>query len=950
MKTVSSIKFYLIIFLGIAISSCKDAQNKTAIDLSGEWAFQIDSADKGISEKWFSKTLDDKIQLPGSMAENMKGFEVDSNTQWTGQIMDSSWHTSEKYRKYRQPGNVKIPFWLQPVKYYKGAAWYQKVIDVPNDWDGQPLELFLERCHISTRLWVNGKEVGMQNSLATPHIYELNEGVKPGKNTITICVDNRMTTVNVGSNSHSVTDHTQTNWNGIVGKMELRVLPLVHIGDVKMVSDIASKNVSINLLLINKSKGSAEGKIKIKAIPYSGGQGAPFKTIEQEISFDTPEKMIEINYPMGKEAQLWDEFDPHLYRMQISFEGTDTKYYTKEMLFGLRKFDTKGTNFTINDKLTYLRGTVDCAIFPLTGYVPTDTASWTRIYRIAKEHGLNHFRFHSYCPPDAAFEAADRAGFYLQVEASSWANFDVNIGDGTPLDSFIYKESNRIVDAYANHPSFCMLMYGNEPWGENHIKWLTDYVLYWQKKDTRFLTSTGAGWPVIKEADFASNPASRIHGWEENYLNKKPASTLYDWTKHVNYSKTPTLSHEIGQWCVYPDLKEVSQYTGVLKPKNFEIFAETLKESNLSHFADSFLLASGKLQALCYKAEVEASLRTPSLGGFQLLGLQDFPGQGTALVGVVNPFWKEKGYINPQEFKSFCNTTVPLARLPKMVYTSDEVFKAHIEVAHYGKNPLKDVIPAWKIVNQKGKAIAEGKLPKKTIELGNAIKLGDINFPLSDQDKPQMLTLYVNINDFKNQWDIWVYPAKNIIPNQSVLITDKIDQQALNELEKGGSVLLSIKKGSLHPDMGGKIGVNFTPIFWNTAWFRGAPPHTLGVLCNPGHPALAAFPTQYHSNYQWQDPIENASAVILSRIAPNAKPIVRIIDDWFTNRSLALIFEAKVGKGKILVSGVDLITNAANRPEARQLKHSLITYMGSDAFNPDAEIDGKKLSKLVVRK
>ena len=942
---------FLFLLLGITLISCKKEKDENVIDLSGEWAFQMDSADNGIQEKWFANTLNDKVKLPGSMTENGKGYEVDSNTQWTGQIMDSSWHRSEKYKKYRQPGNVKIPFWLQPVKYYKGAAWYQKVIEVPENWSGQSQELFLERCHISTRLWVNDKEIGMRNSLSNAHVYELNGVLKPGKNTLTICVDNRLNTVNVGSNSHSVTDHTQTNWNGIVGKMELRLLSPIRIGSVKMLTDIESKNVTIQLQLINKSGTKAIGKLKIKALGDTDKSDASFKTIEQEVNFDSPEEMVEVIYPMGKEAKLWDEFDPNLYKMQISFESKDDKSDSKELLFGLRKFDTEGTNFTINNNRTFLRGTVDCAIFPLTGYVPTDTATWMNLYRVAKAHGLNHFRFHSYCPPEAAFEAADRIGFYLQVEASSWASFDVTIGDNPPLEKFIYEESNRMVDAYANHPSFCMMMYGNEPTGKNHEKWLFDYVSYWQKKDNRFITSTGAGWPTLKTSDFISGMRPRISSWgEDDMLNDSTLSTKFDWTKQIAEYRIPMISHEIGQWCVYPDLKEVSQYTGILKAKNFEIFAETLKENKLSHLADSFLLASGKLQALCYKMEIEAALRTPGMGGIQLLGLQDFPGQGTALVGVVNPFWKEKGYISPEEFKSFCTSTVPLVRMPRMVYTSDEVLKASVEVAHFGKAKLTDVVPTWGITNQKGKVIAEGKLAKTTIELGNAIKLGNIEYSLSGIKDPEMLTLSVNINNFKNSWNIWVYPAQKTLIPSAVLITEKIDQKAIDVLNKGGNVLLSIKSGTLQPEMGGNIGVMFTPIFWNTAWFRGSPPHTLGILCDPKHPALAAFPTQYHSNCQWQDLMRYSSAITLSQIAPTAKPIVRIVDDWFTNRSLSLIFEAKAGKGKIIICGVDLMTNAKDRLATSQLKQSLLSYMDGNSFNPTVAVEIDKLKSLTAKK
>ena len=109
----------------------------------------------------------------------------------------------------------------------------------------------------------------------------------------------------------------------------------------------------------------------------------------------------------------------------------------------------------------------------------------------------------------------------------------------------------------------------------------------------------------------------------------------------------PAVVHEMGQWCVYPNFDEVRKYTGPLKPKNFDIFHDSLAEHGMLDQWRDFLRASGKLQALCYKEEIEAALRTPGIGGFELLDLHDFPGQGTALVGVLDPFWESKGYITP---------------------------------------------------------------------------------------------------------------------------------------------------------------------------------------------------------------------------------------------------------------------------------------------------------------
>jgi hypothetical protein len=560
-------------------------------------------------------------------------------------------------------------------------------------------------------------------------------------------------------------------------------------------------------------------------------------------------------------------------------------------------------------------------------------------------------RFHSWCPPKAAFEAADQSGFYLQVECSSWANSSTTIGDGKPFDNYLYEESQRMVDEYGNHPSFCMMVYGNEPGGANQVQFLTEFVKFWKERDSRRIYTSGSGWPNLPVNDYLSDPNPRIQRWEEglkSIINSKAPSTDFDWSDYAGKFTQPIVSHEIGQWCVYPNFKEIPKYDGVLRAKNFEIFQETLKEYGMEQLADSFLLASGKLQALCYKADIEAALRTKDFGGFQLLDLHDFPGQGTALVGVLDPFWDEKGYISPAEYKRFCNSTVPLARMKKLVFLNSETFDAKVEVAHYGEQPINDCIPEWKISDTSGKIIGSGKLAQVDIPIGNCTKLGDIEFPLTELTSPEMLKLEVTISDLINGWDFWVYPEKKepVSGEENIRTVQKLDGQTTQFLKNGGFVLLNLKKGTLPKEMGGDVKVGFSSIFWNTAWTNGQAPHTLGILCNPNHPALAEFPTEYHSNYQWWDAMSQSGAISLTGFSAEIKPIVRVIDDWVTNRPLALILEAKVGKGKILISGIDLTSNLDNRPEARQLLYSLKKYMIGGKFNPTVEMTEEQIKKL----
>ncbi len=941
-------KYLLLIVVSACFLGCQKPDNAQKIDLSGAWNFALDSNDSGISEKWFSKNLGDVIQLPGSLTSNGIGNEINLNTPWTGQVVDSSFFKNSEYARYREPDNFKVPFWLQPVKYYKGAAWFQKEIDIPTSWKGKDILLFLERCHWESHVWLDNHEAGMQNSLGTPHVYNLSQWVTPGKHTLTICIDNRVKDFDPGINSHSISDHTQTNWNGMVGQLFLEARPVTNIQNMQLFPDILNKTVEAKF----KVKSSDAGKIKIE-MKVTGSTSPEPKNSEFDVQ--PGENLISITYGMGEDVKTWSEFHPDLYQLQAILTDASGSTHSVETTFGMREFSVSGKQILINGNPVFLRGTLECAIFPKTGFPPTDKKEWLRIFGICRAHGLNHMRFHSWCPPKAAFEAADEAGFYLQVECSSWANQSTTLGDGRPFDKYLYEESERMIESYGNHPSFCMMAYGNEPGGPNYQSFLTEFVNYWKNKDKRRIYVSAAGWPNLDVNDYLNTPDPRIQAWGEemrSIINAEPPKSDYDWETRIEMFTQPVVSHEIGQWCVYPDYKEIAKYDGVVRAKNFEIFQESLKENGMLHLADSFLLASGKLQALCYKADIEAALRTLGFGGFQLLDLHDFPGQGTALVGVLNPFWLEKGYITPAEYSRFCNSTVPLARMKKFIFKNSESLEAEVEVAHYGNGPIESCTPKWKIIEPSGITVKEGLLPSTDIPPGNGTKLGKISVRLDFAKTAQKLVLEIAIGEFLNSWDIWVYPATY----ESVTGTDKIkvvhqpDAPTLKFIEDGGTVLLTLKQGTLSPEMGGNIKTGFSSIFWNTAWTGGQGPHTLGILVNPLHPALADFPTEYYSNWQWWDAMNHGQAMNLAKINADLKPVVRVIDDWVTNRPLALIFEAKMGKGKIMVSSIDLITGLNKRPEAQQLLFSLKKYLAGTHFNPVTEIKSEQLIALVKSK
>ena len=920
-----------------------DAADQACIDLAGEWAVALDRDDVGVQQQWFGRSPAGHVRLPGSLQQQGFGDEPGVDSPWTGTLRQEEWG-KPKYAPYRKAGNFKMPFWLQPKKVYVGPAWYQRDVTIEPSWADRRVLLRLERCHWFSRVWVDGAEIGERDSLSTPHEYDVTAAMTPGRHRLTIRVDNRIL-IGVGANSHSVSDHTQGNWNGITGKIALVASPATFIDGIRVYPDVTNRAAKVLLTIGRVSRsgtpaGPTSGKITLDACC---GDHAP-AAVAREFEVPSAGGDVEAVVALGESAKAWDEFHPNVYSLTATLEtadGIDEQVTT----FGLREIAVEKKQFVLNGRPIQFRGTLECCIFPLTGYPPTDVESWKRIVRICKEHGLNHMRFHSHCPPEAAFIAADELGFYFQVECGSWANQGSALGLGQPIDAWIYAEADRIRRAYGNHPSFVLMAYGNEPAGpERGGKYLGPWVEHQKQTDPRRLYTSAAGWPMIAANQYHNTPEPRIQAWGaglRSRINARPPETVTDYRDFVGKQDVPVISHEIGQWCVYPNFEEAAKYSGALRARNFEVFRDFLDANHMGDQAQDFLMASGKLQTLCYKEEIESALRTPGFGGFQLLDLHDFPGQGTALVGVLDPFWDSKPYVSPAEFRRFCNATVPLVRMGKRTWTNAEIFVADVEVTHFGEKPLGRVQGRWSMTCGE-KEVASGSTEPRDIPLGSALKLGRIELPLSRFSQPAKLTLTIALEGtelegegFANDWDLWVYPAEVNTPStEEVTIASELDPATVAKLTGGGKVLLLADPRSVE----GNVAIGFSPIFWNTAWTGGQAPHTLGILCDPKHPALAAFPTEYHSNWQWWALVSRSGAMVLDALPKGLRPIVQVVPDWFEPRRLGLVFEAKVGAGKLIVCSVDLKTDLAQRPAARQMRHSLLQYMRSEAFDPQIAV------------
>ena len=948
------------------------------IDLSGQWQFRIDRDGKGESEAWYAATtpFDDTILLPASMPQRLKGDDISVNTRWVGSLYDSSYFFNPYMKRYRNPGkDMKLQFFLTPDKHYVGKAWYKKTITLPDSADLPMYALYLERPHITTQVWVNGEKVDrMQKSLSVPHVFYLYGMLNPGENTIAICVDNDPETVKVGQDSHSITDQTQGDWNGIVGKMELR--PFNALDYVAVYPDIDNRRANVHVEMLDCKPGK-KATLTLKATAFNTDKthAVSSKPVQMTLSDD---KVVssDVALDMGDGMLLWDEFHPQLYRLEVCLTTADGRTYSKETVFGMRKIEIRDKMFYVNGRQIQLRGTVENCNFPNTGYPPMDVDSWLRVFNRCKAYGLNHVRFHSYCPPEAAFLAADMVGMYIQPEGPSWPNHGVKLGRGEPIDTYLMDESLAIVDEYGNHPSFTFFAFGNEPAG-NWVKWSTDHVAQMKQHDPRHLYcgfSVGGGWAWQPGSEYAVKAGARgLNEWSkrapESIVNFEKNITTYNGKDMPNTPITmPFVSHETGQWCAFPNFDEIPKYTGVNKAKNFEIFRDLLRDNGMESRAHDFMMASGKLQAICYKAEIERTMRTPRYAGFQLLALNDYSGQGTALVGLTDVFFDDKGYMTSEEFREFCSPIVPLAKMPKFTYKSDETFVADVELNQFSDAAMKNVNIHWSLtpapktqggimlLNQPA-PLAEGDFDARDFPVGGNIPIGRISVPLSEVEEASRYTLSVSIpgTEVRNHWDIWVYPTqlttkvkyekKSWIP-KGIYVTDSLDAKAIKTLNKGGKVLICAGGKVTY---GKEVVQQFTPVFWNTSWFKMRPPHTTGILVDNAHPIFDLFPTDYHSDLQWWELVNRAQVMQFTDFPTDFQPLVQSIDTWFVSRKIGMLFEAKVGKGKLVMTTMDITNNLDKRIVARQMRESILSYMQSDKFAPTWDININNVSDLFTK-
>ncbi|MBP0973519.1 MAG: beta-glucuronidase, partial [Oscillospiraceae bacterium] len=891
----------------------------TAINLEGKWRFLADEAEQ-YTGYLPSCEFPAHVKLPGTTAQSHIGTP------------------NEKRRKSC----------LTELYPYKGNAWFRRKVAVPDEHRGKRMLLFLERTRI-TSLWVNGQFIGTQNSLCTPHIYDLTAFSGAAELELVICVNN---THYPTAGGHMTSKDTQTNWNGITGRIELQFYDEKCITAVKAVPDAVRREVTLYLTMqgtIRMIKADGEWRSKDGKTGDIASQVLTVRTDDEGKAF--------ITMPLGNDAPLWDEYSPVTANLTLRPFGSKD---VTEVSCGLSALRTDGRRLLSHGRQVFLRGKHDGMLFPLEGAVPTDVESWLHVMGIAKSYGINHYRFHTCCPPDAAFTAADLLGIYMEPELPFWGTVAAP-GDekfDPQEQAYLVTEGRRIHETFGNHPSFCMFSLGNELWGS--AERLGEILAYYKRYEQRILFTQGSNnfqfWPnILPEDDFfvgvrlgrqrmirgsygsCDQPYGHVQTERPSTMQSYDAAILHDTAeegkageigiqygtdvKTVQVEATgggivpdkPVISHEIGQYCTYPDFEEIPKFTGVLRARNLEIFRERLTEAGMASRAKDFFQASGKLAVQCYKEEIEAAMRSAELSGFQILDIQDFTGQGTALVGILDAFMDGKGITDPEEWGMFCSDSVLLGIFPTYILT--DKFSMQVKLRHYAPEGIH--APLHYIVRRGQNLLTEGDIPVK-IDGQGLFTLGEISADLPPATAVHRISVTLSLPHTRNSYTLYQFPALDMPALEStdrLCITSDLDE-AEEKLMQGGSVLYLA--GALQNSIQGTYCTDFWcyPMFRSISEKLGkeTPVGTLGLCIDKLHPAVKAFRCDRHTTPPWYDIVTHAELAVLDGL--DIMPIVQMIDNFERNHKLGLLFECRVGRGRLLVCTARL-SEIADRPEAR---------------------------------
>lgn len=833
---------------------------------------------------------------------------------------------------------------------YEGAVTFSRTIHVQPP-KGARIFLEAERAR-SLRLRLNGEEIPhfRPGTLSTPHLFEVT-GKLTGEDRLELISDNSYPGLPREAilNASAATDETQTNWNGIVGRFCLVTRPEPFFSGLRVYPQGEGQQVLVEVELDALEEGEDMLTLTSEAFP------AP---VRQAVKGKKGRTTLRLTVPVRADAARWDEYEGNLCTLQAALDSGARRQVT----FGLRTWGTdESGRFTLNGRRIFLRGEANCAVFPETGYPPMDRESWMEIFGRYRDYGVNCVRFHSYCPPQAAFEAGDRLGMLIQPVLSQW---DPHTAFESPEAWSCYAaELEAILKTYANHPSFVLLTFGNELHaGELGHERMDELLRRARELDPTRRYAEGSnphygaricgkengfytaqeylGLPLRGTFSCGENQGS----WLKGYINNQYPSA------HVNYDQAverlhrdtpaPVFSFEVGQFQVLPELEEIQRFQGVTDPVNLRVVRERAEAQGLEEDWKDMVQASGELARLAYREEVEAALRTPGMSGISLLGLQDFPGQGTALVGMLDAHLQPKPYpfARPQAFRAFFRPQLPLVLLPRYTFTAGECLRAPVKAANYGKTPLAGRLTYT--LSGGGKTVT-GDLGERLAPVGELADVGELELSLEGWTEAVQLELKVALDGAENTYPLWVYPDQEPVCPPQVLESRQLDKTVWERLRQGGTVYLTPPSTpeALPHSMKGQ----FTTDFWSAGTFPDQE-GGMGLLIDSAHPIFRAFPTQSHTNWQWW-PMASQRSVELPQ---GIRAIVTQLDSFARLRRMGMLFECRCGGGRLLFSSMDL-HSLKQYPEARALQRAIYRYLASPEFSPRQELSVQALADRLGR-
>lgn len=847
------------------------------IDLSGRWQVKLDAEKQETMPQAYPETM----MLPGTTSA--AGLGMPNPAKETGCLTDA----------YR----------------FEGAVWFMRTFTA-GDWTGEQTMLTLERTR-KTTVYLDGRPIGHQESLCTPHRYFL-PPVHAGEHTLVIRVDNTDYPTRGG---HLTSPDTQSNWNGITGEISLTVAHTL-LTDLTVRPDLRRGCLRVHGHIIGAPDGVAgivlPGQME-HLLPYRRG-------------------VLDGECPLKGNEAFWDEAHPEIHTISIDLDGD-----VYETTFGLRDVRTLGRRLLINGRETFLRGKVDNLLYPKTGYTPTDVASWMTILGIAKEYGINHYRYHTACPPDAAFTAADLLGVYMAPELPFWGTVAEEGYDERERD-FLFQEGFRILREYGHHPSFLWLSLGNELWGSKDV--LNRMMRAYREADDTKLYSSGAnnyqfvpdvldeenvfvgvrlGRERLIRGSYAmcDAPQGIVQTTAPESVSNYDASIVPETlgqsgeagkvqiqygtgVKEVDAQSAdalipdvPVISHEVGQYVFYPDFSEIPHYAGPLKPRNIEAMRENLERAGLYGEHEAFFRQTGHLAVECYKREIETLLRSREVSGFQLLDLQDYTGQGTALVGVLNAMMENKGLISAEEWREFCAGTVVLGEFASFTGMMGEDIRFDVQISECDPEKQHTCIRCTLMDGERELYACDVTPGARHGRLTDAVS---VTFPAecyrdAMQERIMRLTVALTLADgTRNHYPIWLIPPIDIRITREGIEKDGRMVAFVSAEEKADGAAIVV------PSAEGQLPAEYCTDFWCYPMFRSisesmgkpVPVGTMGLSIDTASPLLKRFAQEDYTTPAWYAILQTAH---VQRLPADIHPAVQMIDNTERCARLGILYQ-----------------------------------------------------------